>query len=46
LHHVRAHYRLVPGGVSLVRQHLRGDPRFGVTRQRHVVEAPHTAPQR
>ncbi len=46
LHHVRAHYRLVPGGVSLVRQHLRGDPLFGIIRQRHVVEAPHTAPKR
>lgn len=37
LHHVRAHYRLLPGGVAAVRQHMRGDPSLGVIRQRHVV---------
>lgn len=37
LHHVRAHYRLLPGGVASVRQHMRGDPSYGVTRQVHTV---------
>lgn len=37
LHHVRAHFRLLPGGATIVRDHWRGDPSLGVTRQRHVV---------
>ncbi len=37
LHHVRAHFRLLPGGATIVRQHWRGDPGLGVTRQRHIV---------
>lgn len=37
LHHVRAHYRLIPGKVALVRQHWRGDARLGVTSQLHTI---------
>lgn len=40
LHHVRAHYRLVPRRVALVRQHRRGNARFGTPIQRHVIRAP------
>ena len=36
-HHVRAHFRLLPGGATIVCQHWRGDPSLGVTRQRHIV---------
>lgn len=39
LHHVRAHYRLIPGKVALVRQHWRGEARFGTTSQLHKVRA-------
>jgi hypothetical protein len=40
LHHMRVHSRLIPGVVSLVRRHMRGDPQCGMVKQRDIVEAP------